>query len=169
MYSAVNVLYLIMLVYLKRKDVMLKRKLENHGIKILSCHSYMIYTLSCVLIIIDGIIIEQELKYDVINPLTTEDLDAADPKEQKFSIELTEGLDHVNFKRFKLYHVDENCDLGSFMAKCDVPYRIGSVYYQFSRDEEDISEDKEIILMNNEVMNILIIVEVNTLTMDYVM
>ena len=92
---------------------------------------------------------------NAINLMTTEDLDAADPKEQKLSTELYEGLDCVDPKRFRPYLVNEKCELGDFMAKCDVPYRIGSVYYEFFRDEEDIKEDKNIILMNDKVMNIL--------------
>ena len=65
----------------------------------------------------------------------------------------TDDLDPVDPKRFKLYHVDKDCELGSFMAKCGHHYnRIGSVYYEFFRKEESITADKDIILMKIKVM-----------------
>ena len=65
----------------------------------------------------------------------------------------TDDLETVDPKQFKLYDVDENCELGVFMAKCGLHYnRIGSVYYEFSRKEEIITEDKDIILMKVEVI-----------------
>ena len=64
-----------------------------------------------------------------------------------------DDLDPVDPKRFKLYRVDKNCELGSFMAKCGLHYtRIGSVYYEFFRKEEIITEDKDIILMETKVI-----------------
>ena len=48
------------------------------------------------------------------------------------------------------------------MAKCDLSYRIGSVYYEFSREEEEIKEDKDIILMNNRVRSLIVTIHVET-------
>lgn len=64
----------------------------------------------------------------------------------------TDDLETVDSKQFKLYDVDKNCELGFFMAKCGLHYRIGSVYYEFSRKEEIITEDKDIILMKIKVI-----------------
>ena len=65
----------------------------------------------------------------------------------------SDDLETVDPKQFKLYVVDNNCELGSFMARCGLHYnRIGSVYYEFSRNEEIITEDKDIILMKDKVM-----------------
>ena len=49
----------------------------------------------------------------------------------------------------------KKCQLISFMKERKLQYRIGSVYYEFSRREEIITEDKDIILMNNKVINII--------------
>ena len=64
----------------------------------------------------------------------------------------TDDLEIVDPKQFKLYEVDKNCELGSFMARCGLRYRIGSVYYEFFRKEEIITEDKDIILMKSKVI-----------------
>ena len=78
-----------------------------------------------------------------------QDGETIDLPELKFN---TEGLEVVDPNRYKLYDVDEQCELGSFMAKCDVPFRIGSIYYEFFREKEDITEDKKIVLQNDNVL-----------------
>ena len=107
------------------------------------------YALQCHVLIIEYIEERVLERLVTVNPI--DGLDAADSKEQSLSTKLTEDLDCVDPKRFKLYHVDMDCELGYFIAECDLPYRVGSVYYEFFREEEDITEDKEIILMDNNV------------------
>jgi hypothetical protein len=61
--------------------------------------------------------------------------------------------------------VDKNYELGFFMAKCGLHYnRIGSVYYEFYRKEEIITEDKDIILMKIKVILIMIVWAVTIVT-----
>ena len=80
----------------------------------------------------------------------------------------TDDLEIVDPKQFKLYEVDKNCELGSFMAKRGLHYdRIGSVYYEFSRKEEIITEDKDIILMKSKVMPSMSLIGPNVTACSY--
>ena len=60
----------------------------------------------------------------------------------------SENLQHIEEGRFTIYAVDKNCELSSLIVKHNLTYRIGGVYYEFARNEEDVTEDKGVILMD---------------------
>ena len=62
-------------------------------------------------------------------------------------------LETIESERFKLYPVKEKCELSSLIVKHGLRYRIGCVYYEFARKEEDVSEDKHIILMDKVIVH----------------
>ena len=80
----------------------------------------------------------------------------------------TDDLEIVDPEQFKLYEVDKDCELGYFMARCGLHYnRIGSVYYEFVRKQEIITEDKDIILMKSKVMPSMSLIGPNITACSY--
>ena len=63
-------------------------------------------------------------------------------------IELDTLLERIESSRFKVYPVTKKIILSSFLVEQSLTFKIGCVYYEFARKEEDISEDKHIILMS---------------------
>ena len=55
-------------------------------------------------------------------------------------------LELINPNHFQLYTVKKDCELSSLMEKHKLSYDTGCVYYEFSQEEEDISEDMGVIL-----------------------
>lgn len=52
-------------------------------------------------------------------------------------------------ERFRTYDVQEDTNLRSFVEEeCHLHYEPRRIFFEFFSDEEDISKDKEIILMN---------------------
>ena len=62
-------------------------------------------------------------------------------------IELDTLLEPIENSRFNVYPVTKNTILSYFLVEKNLTFKIGCFYYEFTRNEEDISEDKHIILM----------------------
>ena len=48
---------------------------------------------------------------------------------------------------FTKYHVDRDCSLKKFVNEKDLEFRRGCAFYEFKQYSEDISKDKEVVLM----------------------
>lgn len=60
-----------------------------------------------------------------------------------------ETLDKVQQQRFDVHDVRNNCGLRSFVEEvCHLRYEARRFFFEFFSEEEDISKDKEIILMD---------------------
>lgn len=57
------------------------------------------------------------------------------------------SLVKIEHGRFEVYPVKKNCELSSLIVEYDLKYKIGCIYYEFTRREEDVREDKSVILM----------------------
>jgi hypothetical protein len=58
------------------------------------------------------------------------------------------NLQKINQDRFKLYEIKNSCQLRDAAPFKDTgDFKRGYVYYEFMHEKENISEDKEIILM----------------------
>ena len=54
----------------------------------------------------------------------------------------------VNKKRFKVLKVERKCTLAEFIEQKKLAFQSGRVFYEFTRKEEDINSEKEVILMD---------------------
>ena len=59
-----------------------------------------------------------------------------------------EGLIQVATDRFKLLHVSEDCDIATLIKNQGFTFQSGGVFYEFTRHKENITEEKEIVLMD---------------------
>ena len=59
-----------------------------------------------------------------------------------------EGLVQVAADRFKLLHVSEDCDLATLLRKQGFTLQPGGIFYEFTRSKENITEEKEVVLMD---------------------
>ena len=59
-------------------------------------------------------------------------------------------LEAVNLseKWITVYHVEHDCSLKEFIEGKELIYRRGLAFYEFTHEEENISEKKKFILMN---------------------
>lgn len=57
------------------------------------------------------------------------------------------GLIPVTAARFQILHVDENCDIKSFVEAAGIAFRKGRGFYQFTKSEM-VQEHKEVVLRN---------------------
>ena len=53
--------------------------------------------------------------------------------------------------RFEVLDVNEDCELREFIERSGRPFKRGCALYQFTHEIEDISDDKEIVLMKKVV------------------
>lgn len=59
-----------------------------------------------------------------------------------------EGLVQAAADRFKVLHVSEDCDLSTLLRKQGFTFQPGGVFYEFTRSKENITEEKEVVLMD---------------------
>ena len=50
--------------------------------------------------------------------------------------------------RFIRLNVDKDCELKTFIEESEYTFHRGAAFYEFTREEEDIEDDKEVILMD---------------------
>ena len=60
----------------------------------------------------------------------------------------SEKLTPVDDNRFMELTVEKDCELQSFIEEHNLTFQRGAAFYEFTRAEEDIVFDKEIILMD---------------------
>ena len=53
--------------------------------------------------------------------------------------------------RFEILDVNKDCELREFIERSDRHFKSGCAFYQFTHEIEDISDDKEIVLMKKVV------------------
>ena len=58
------------------------------------------------------------------------------------------NLTLVNDDRFVELTVDKDCELKTFIQDHNLIFQRGAAFYEFTRAEEDIKFDKEVILMD---------------------
>ena len=71
------------------------------------------------------------------------------------------GLDELNESKYKSLLVDKHCELGTLLREHpEIPHKPGYVdlvvYYEFTSDKEDISEDKKVILRDEVSLSLYI-------------
>ena len=44
--------------------------------------------------------------------------------------------------------MSEDCDIATLFKKQDLPFQPGGVFYEFTRSKENITEEKEVVLMD---------------------
>ena len=70
----------------------------------------------------------------------------------QLSIEVELNLLDISRDRFKLYTIENSCKLREATPFKDIGcFKRGYAYYEFKHEKENISEDKEIILMHKVV------------------
>ena len=50
--------------------------------------------------------------------------------------------------RFIRLNVNKDCELKTFIEESECTFHRGAAFYEFTRAEEDIEDDKEVILMD---------------------
>ena len=58
------------------------------------------------------------------------------------------NLTLINDDRFIKLKVEKDCELKTFIQEHNHTYHRGAAFYEFTRAEEDIKFDKEVILMD---------------------
>lgn len=72
-----------------------------------------------------------------------------------------DGLTRVDLDRFRILEVKEDIDLRSFVEENHkLQYNARKFFFEFTSREEDIGDDKEVILMNKVVDLISIMIHV---------
>ena len=68
---------------------------------------------------------------------------------QDLSCNLDDGLTRVDLHRFRILDVKEDIDLRSFVEdQYKLQYNARKFFFEFTTREEEIGDDKEVILMN---------------------
>ena len=68
---------------------------------------------------------------------------------QDLSGNLDDGLTRVDLHRFRILDVKEDIDLRSFVEdQYKLQYNARKFFFEFTTREEEIGDDKEVILMN---------------------
>lgn len=67
-----------------------------------------------------------------------------------------ESYESVKDGRFELLTVEKDCELADFIHQKQLVYQRGAVFYEFTRPKEDINPDKEVILMENNLENVIV-------------